>query len=81
MRQMEGSFAVAVVASARWFARAVWTFDKWEGLMRGWQGAWDLKVAASTLDTPFYRLKVLALQIVISQETMMSCFSEVSTSK
>ena len=27
MRQMEGSFAV-VIASARWFARAVWTFDK-----------------------------------------------------
>ena len=63
---------------ARWIARAVWTFDKWEGLMRGWQGAWDPKVAASTLDRPFYRL---ALQIVISSETMMSCFPEVSTSK
>ena len=41
MRQMEGSFAV-VIASARWFARAVWTFDKWEGLMRGWQVKWLL---------------------------------------
>ena len=50
MRQMGGSFAVVIV-SARWFARAVWTFDKWEGLMRGWQVkwllSWDPKVVAT----------------------------------